>query len=44
MAALAEILLSRGAEITGSDVAEKFYTDRILQELGIAYKESFSGR
>ncbi len=42
MAALAEILLSRGAEITGSDVAEKFYTDRILQELGIAYKESFS--
>lgn len=42
MAALAEILLSRGAEITGSDIAEKFYTDRILQELGIAYKESFS--
>jgi len=42
MAALGEILLSRGAEITGSDVAEKFYTDRILQELGIAYKESFS--
>ncbi len=42
MAALAEILLSRGAEITGSDTAEKFYTDRILQELGIPYKESFS--
>lgn len=42
MAALAEILFSRGADITGSDIAEKFYTDRILQELGIAYKESFS--
>lgn len=36
MAALAEILSARGAEITGSDVAERFYTDEILERLGIA--------
>ncbi len=41
MAALAEILLSRGACITGSDRAEQFYTDAVLQCLGIPYFESF---
>ena len=33
MAALVEILVSRGAVITGSDVSERFYTDEILEAL-----------
>jgi UDP-N-acetylmuramate--alanine ligase len=41
MAALAEILEDRGAELSGSDSPEKFYTDRILQRLGISYTEAF---
>ncbi|TVQ18158.1 MAG: UDP-N-acetylmuramate--L-alanine ligase [Spirochaetaceae bacterium] len=41
MAALAEILVARGLSVTGSDVAERFYTDRILQNAGIAYIEGF---
>ena len=41
MAALAEILVARGLHVTGSDVAERFYTDRILQNAGIAYREGF---
>jgi UDP-N-acetylmuramate--alanine ligase len=41
MAALAEILSSRGARVTGSDTAEKFYTDAILDRLAIPYSESF---
>ncbi len=41
MVALAEILVSRGAVISGSDVAERFYTDELLQRLGIPYSESF---
>ena len=35
MAALAEILSSRGAHLTGSDVADRFYTDEILARLGL---------
>ena len=35
MAALVEILYSRGAVITGSDVAERFYTDEILDRLNL---------
>ncbi len=35
MAALVEILHARGALITGSDVSERFYTDEILEKLGI---------
>ncbi len=35
VAALVEILHARGAVITGSDVAERFYTDEILEKLGI---------
>jgi len=42
MAALAEILLSRGLEVTGSDVEEQFYTDQVLQELKIPYFHGFS--
>jgi UDP-N-acetylmuramate--alanine ligase len=41
MAALAEILLDRGAELSGSDSPETFYTDRILKRLGIPYAEIF---
>lgn len=35
MAALVEIFFSAGAVITGSDVSERFYTDEILDALGI---------
>lgn len=35
MAALAEIAAARGAVITGSDVSEHFYTDEILERLGV---------
>ncbi len=42
MAALAEILHQRGAVITGSDVNDKFYTDEILNRLGITYFENFN--
>ncbi len=35
MAALVELLYARKAVITGSDVEEKFYTDAILEKLGI---------
>ncbi len=35
MAALVEILFAQGAVITGSDVSERFYTDEILEKLGI---------
>ena len=42
MTALAEILAARGAELTGSDGPERFYTDEILRSLGIPYQERFS--
>jgi len=42
MAALAELLKGRGAIITGSDVAETFYTDAILQRAGIKVFSPFS--
>lgn len=35
MAALVEIFFKNGAVITGSDVSEHFYTDEILEKLGI---------
>ncbi len=35
MAALVEILFAQGAVITGSDVSERFYTDEILEKLGL---------
>jgi len=41
MCALAELLLGSGAEVTGSDTAEKFYTDQILKDLGIPFHEAF---
>ncbi|AEE16607.1 UDP-N-acetylmuramate--L-alanine ligase [Treponema brennaborense] len=36
MAALTEIMVSRGAVLTGSDVADVFYTDAILKKCGVA--------
>jgi UDP-N-acetylmuramate--alanine ligase len=41
MTALAEILHARGARVTGSDVADTFYTDAILAKLGIACAQGF---
>ncbi len=38
MAALVEIFFHKGAVITGSDVSERFYTDQILDTLGIKAK------
>ena len=40
--AVVEILHSMGIEISGSDTNEKFFTDEILQRLGIKYNENFS--
>lgn len=42
MAALAELLVSRGVILTGSDVPEVFYTDEILAGLGIKAMTPFS--
>jgi len=42
MAALAEILVAGGARVTGSDTAERFYTDDLLQSLGLHYAEGFA--
>lgn len=41
MTALAELLTKQGVTITGSDTSEIFFTDRILKNLGITYKEGF---
>jgi UDP-N-acetylmuramate--alanine ligase len=41
MAALAEILSARGARLSGSDVADVFYTDAILKALGVRVSEGF---
>lgn len=40
--ALAELLQSTGVELCGSDCADVFYTDAILQALKIPYFESFA--
>jgi UDP-N-acetylmuramate--alanine ligase len=42
MCALAELLLSAGYRVSGSDRADVFYTDRILKKLNIPYYEHFS--
>jgi len=41
MTALTEILFARGANITGSDTDEVFYTDAILKNIGVPYYEKF---
>ncbi|MFP4114404.1 MAG: UDP-N-acetylmuramate--L-alanine ligase [Spirochaetales bacterium] len=43
MAALAEILVARGATVTGSDVEETFHTDELLRNAGISFREGFAG-
>jgi len=43
MAALAELLTARGAIVTGSDVPEEFYTDRLLRKAGIRVLPGFDG-
>ncbi len=42
MTAVAEILKSRGIEVSGSDTEEVFYTDEILKRLQIPFYEKFS--
>ncbi len=41
MTALAELLTASGARVRGSDVADKFFTDEILDAVGIPYFETF---
>jgi UDP-N-acetylmuramate--alanine ligase len=41
MSALAELLVDLGANVSGSDTDEKFYTDEILDRLRIKYYENF---
>lgn len=40
--AVVEILKSLGVKITGSDTSEKFFTDAVLERLGISYFENFN--
>lgn len=42
LVSLAELLVSRGVSVSGSDTREKFFTDSILQKLSIPYFENFS--
>ncbi|MDR2500077.1 MAG: UDP-N-acetylmuramate--L-alanine ligase [Treponema sp.] len=42
MCALAELLHKAGIQVSGSDREEVFYTDAILQDLGIPYAASFA--
>ena len=39
--ALVELMHAKGVAISGSDIGEVFYTDAILQGLGISYHECF---
>lgn len=41
MVALAELLHTKGIVVSGSDVAEKFFSDAVLQKLSIPYAEAF---
>lgn len=41
VAALAEILVAEGARVTGSDGAEKYYTDDLLAQIGVAPRVGF---
>lgn len=42
MTMLAQFLVSRGYEVSGSDIDEKFMTDEILRTSGIRFNEGFS--
>jgi UDP-N-acetylmuramate--alanine ligase len=41
MTAIAQVLKLRGAEVTGSDTHEKFFTDEVLAKSGIKFYEGF---
>ncbi len=41
MSALAEILVRMGADVSGSDTAEHFYTDEVLRSVGVPFAEGF---
>lgn len=41
MSALAELYTKSGVSVTGSDTSETFYTDAVLESLGIPYVEGF---
>lgn len=41
MTALAELYVAAGARVRGSDVPEKFFTDEILDAVGVPYEPSF---
>jgi UDP-N-acetylmuramate--alanine ligase len=42
MTALAQVLQSRGIEVLGSDIKEKFFTDEVLEKLNIKVIEGFN--
>lgn len=42
IAAIAEVLVGEGARVTGSDVAETFYTDELLARIGVVPRVGFS--
>lgn len=42
MTALAEVLIRKGVRVTGSDTAEVFFTDEVLQKAGISVTEHFA--
>jgi len=42
MTALAQILKNKGVSVFGSDVEEEFFTDKVLEQLGIPFVEKFS--
>lgn len=41
MAALAEIFVRNGATVTGSDTGEPFFTDKVLERIGIVSESGF---
>jgi UDP-N-acetylmuramate--alanine ligase len=41
MTAIAQVLKLRGADVTGSDTHEKFFTDEVLKKSGIKFYEGF---
>jgi len=44
MTAIAQVFKLRGAEVTGSDTHEKFFTDEVLAKNGIKFYEGFDAK
>lgn len=44
MTAIAQVFKLRGAEVTGSDTHEKFFTDEVLERSGIKFYEGFDAK